>query len=71
MAKCALTFAREMRCLSAEIPEAHSGVSGTTGQVPGEERPLDCCSGGAHPETLHMNIPAAYPTIFWEQTLLS
>lgn len=37
MAKCILTLACEMRCLSAEIPEAHSGVSRAAGQVPGEE----------------------------------
>lgn len=29
------TFGRELRCLRAEVPEAHGGVSGAARQVPG------------------------------------
>lgn len=72
---CAPTLACEVWRLSAEIPEANCRVSGATGQVPGEEEGQpDLCTGDkglvwAPPKTLHMYIPAAYSTVFWEQNL--
>lgn len=63
-----------MRCLGAEIPEAHSGVSGATGQVPGEEERPHLISvvgtrSRAYTRTPHTCILAAYSIVFWAQNL--